>query len=130
VDLDGWYSAGRWVALIELIEMLPSACRLNEAIVNDPEQAELMARQPKAEGGEEWAPRVADFKLEHHMLRDIISELKRIGQVSTAQLTGKPQPMEKPFPMPRTAIDAAIAAHEREWAEDFVAQFGFDASDI
>lgn len=98
--------------------------------MNDPEMAEIIAGQPKSDDAEAWTPRVADFKLEHHMLRDIISELKRIGQVTTAQLTGKPQPLEKPFPMPRTAIDAAIAAHERQWAEDFVGQFGFDASDI
>lgn len=130
MDLDEWYSAGRWVALIEFIDMLPGACRLNEAIVNDPEQAEFMARRPKPETAEEWAPRVAEFQLIHHMMRDAISELKRIGQVSTAQLTGKPQPVEKPFPLPRTAVDAAIAAHEREWAEDFVAQFGFDSNDI
>jgi len=130
VDLDEWYSAGRWVALIEFIDMLPGACRLNEAILKDPEQAEIMAQQPKPETDEEWAPRLAEFKLEHHMLRDIISELKRIGQISATQLTGKAQPVEKPFPLPRTAIDAAITAHERQWAEDFIGQFGFDASDI
>ena len=127
MDLDVWYSAGRWVGLIELIDMLPTNCRLNEAISNDPEMAEQMARMPKPEG--EWAPRASEFGLNEQMLRDVIHELKQVKQAVIAGAGGKPS-AEKPFPMPRTAIDAAIAAHEREWAEDFVSQFGFDASDI
>lgn len=127
MDLDEWYSAGRWVGLIELIDMLPGACRLNEALVNDPEMAALIARQPKPEG--EWSPRTSEFGLQEHMLSTVISELKQVKQAVIAGAGGSPSP-EKPFPMPRTAVDDAIAEMEHQWAVDFVSQFGFDASDI
>lgn len=127
IDLAEWYAAGRWVGLLEYIDGLPAACRFNEAIANDPELARELARAPKPEG--EWAPRVAEFDLKAHMLREIITELKQIKQAGIAQTGNKPGP-EKPFPMPRTEIDRAIEAAEREWTVDFVAQFGFDASDI
>ena len=127
VDLAEWYAAGRWVALLDLIDMLPAACRLNEAIANDPEAARQIARMPQPEG--EWSPRVSEFGLEAHMLREIIHELKALRQVSIAAAGGKPGE-DKPFPGPRTEIGKAIEALEREWAEDFMSQFGFDASDL
>jgi len=127
VDLAEWYAAGRWVGLLELIDMLPAACRFNEAILNDPDMARELARLPKPDG--EWSPRVSEFKLDHHMFQVMISELKQIKQGVIAAAGGKPS-HEKPFPAPRTEIDNAVAAMEREWAEDFISQFGFDASDI
>ena len=127
MDLAEWYAAGRWVGLLDLIDGLPAACRLNEARVNDPEEAKFIASLPTPEG--EWSPRVSEFKLDHHMYRAMISELKQIKQSIVASAGGKPA-QEKPFPTPRTAIDEAIAQAEREWSEDFVAQFGFEASDI
>lgn len=127
MDLDAWYSAGRWVGLIELIDMLPGACRLNEAIANDPEMAQLMAKMPKPEG--EWSPRVSEFGITEHMLRAVIQELKQVKQAIIAVAGGRPS-NEKPFPAPHTAVDDAIAALERDWAVDFVAQFGFGSGDI
>jgi len=127
VDLAEWYADGRWTGLLDLIDMLPAACRLNEARVNDPEEARYIASLPTPEG--EWSPRVSEFKLDHHMWRVMISELKQIKQNIVASAGGKPS-QEKPFPAPRTAIDAALEAAEREWAENFVGQFGFGAEDI
>lgn len=127
MDLDGWYAAGRWVGLVELIDMLPAASRFNEAIANDPEMARELARLPKPEG--EWSPRVSEFGLQEQMFQMMISQLIQIKQSILASAGEKPTP-EKSFPSPVTEIDRAMKAMEREWAEDFVSQFGFDATDI
>jgi hypothetical protein len=127
VDLAEWYAAGRWVALLDFIDGLPSACRLNEAITNDPEAAAAIANMPTPD--QEWAPRVAEFDLHAHLMRAILHAIQSNGQISLAAAGGKPGEI-KPFPAPRTEIDRAIAALERDWAESFVGKFGFDAADI
>lgn len=127
MDLAEWYAGGRWVALLDLIDGLPTACRLNEAIVNDPEAAAAIAKMPKS--SEEWSPRVAEFDLTAHLLREILHAVKGNGQISIATAGGKPGEL-KPFPAPSTEVERAIAAIERQWAEAFVGQFGFDAADI
>jgi hypothetical protein len=127
VDLAEWYAAGRWVALLDLIDGLPTASRLNEAIVNDPEAAAAIANMPKS--SEEWSPRVSEFDLNAHLLREILHAVKSNGQISIAAAGGKPGEL-KPFPVPVTEVERAIEAIERQWAESFVGQFGFDATDI
>lgn len=127
MDLAEWYAGKRWVALLDLIDGLPGACRLNEAIVNDPETAAIMAAQPKSDS--EWAPSFAEFDLNAHLLRDILHQLKHNGQIALSAAGGRPGDV-KPFPAPRTEIDRAIADLDRRWAEDFAGQFGFDATDI
>lgn len=127
MDLAEWYAARRWVALLDLIDGLPSACRLNEAKVNDPEMAAHIAAMPSPE--EEWAPAVSEYNLTAHLLRETVHELKQVKQAVIAS-TGTRPPHEKPFPAPRTEVDRAIAALEREWAQSFIEQWGFDASDI
>ena len=131
MDLAEWYDGGRWVALLELIDMLPSNNRLNEAISNDPESAEQLAvlslnKDPDAEP---WSPRLSEFDLTAHLLREILHAVKASGQTAIAAAGGNPGDI-KPFPAPRTAIDRAIEAAERQWAEDFVQLFGFSAGDI
>ena len=127
VDLAEWYVAGRWVGLLELIDGLPAACRLNEAIVNDPDAAAVIAKMPKPDT--EWSPRVAEFDLKVHLLREILHAVQQNGQITIGAAGGKPSEI-KPFPAPSTEVDRAIAALERQWAESFVARFGFDAADI
>ena len=127
MDLADWYAAGRWVALLDLIDNLPTACRLNEAIANDPEAAAELAAAPKSD--EPWSPRVSEFDLTATILREILHAIKALKQISAAAAGGKPGE-EKPFPAPFTEIDRAIAAAERSWAEAFVGQFGFTADDI
>jgi nucleoside-diphosphate-sugar epimerase len=127
VDLAEWYAAGRWVALLDLIDMLPSACRLNEAIVNDKEYAAHIAAMPKPDT--EWAPRVAEFDLNAHLLREILHALKSLKQATVAVNGVKPGE-EKPFPGPKTELDRAIEDANKQWAESFLSQFGFDSSDI
>lgn len=127
MDLAGWYAAGRWVALLELIDGLPTACRLNEAIVNDPEAAAVIANTPKS--SDEWAPRVSEFDLHAHLSREVLHAVKGLGQILIATAGGKPGEL-RPFPAPVTEVEKAIEAIERQWAENFVGQFGFDPTDI
>ena len=127
MDLADWYAAGRWVALLELIDMLPAASRLNEAIVNDPETARDLAMLPSPK--ESWAPRVSEFDLTALMMRDVLGVLTSIQQTLVAVNGGKPSP-RKPFPAPRTEIDRAREALEREFMEDIGGLFGFDAMDL
>ncbi|MDN4644920.1 hypothetical protein [Arthrobacter sp. PsM3] len=131
MDLAEWYAAGRWIGLLELIDNLPTACRLNEAIANDPEAAASLAqmRLDRPDDAEAWSPKISEFDLNITMLREILHAIKGLRQVSIAAAGGKPGE-EKPFPAPYTEIDRAIAAAERGWAEMFVQQFGFDSGDI
>ncbi|MFF1382768.1 hypothetical protein ACFVWT_04300 [Arthrobacter sp. NPDC058288] len=131
MDLAEWFRAKRWVALLELIDNLPTACRLNEAIANDPEAAAHLAelRLSKPEDADPWSPRISEFDLNITMLREILHAIKGLRQVSIAAAGGKPGE-EKPFPAPYTEIDRAIESAERNWAELFVQQFGFKSDDI
>ena len=127
MDLAEWYRARRWVALLELIDMLPAACRLNEAIANDPETARHFASFPPS--SEVWSPKVSEFDLHAIMLRDALGKLTTIQQTVVASAGGKPSPA-KPFPAPYTAIDRAKAEMDREFVEDIAGLLGFDASDL
>ena len=127
MDLAEWYAAGRWAGLLELIDGLPAASRLNEAIVNDPDAATVIAQMPKP--STPWSPRVAEFDLKVQLLREILHAVQNNGQIAVGAAGGKPREI-KPFPAPSTEVDRAIAALERQWAESFVTRFGFDADDI
>ncbi|MFS0718867.1 hypothetical protein ABC337_05040 [Arthrobacter sp. 1P04PC] len=131
MDLAEWYAAKRWVGLLELIDNLPTACRLNEAIANDPETAIMLAelRLNTQDNAEAWSPKISEFDLTATILREILHAIKGLRQVSIAASGGKPGE-ETPFPAPYTEIDRAIASAERSWAEAFVGQFGFTADDI
>lgn len=127
MDLAGWYAGGRWVGLLELIDMLPTACRLNEAMANDMELAEILAGLP--EPTEKWAPRVSENTLMNMLLAKISNGIDQMIQTQIGTAGGKPAPV-KPFPTPRTALQIVRAKQERQWAEEEVQRWGFDASDI
>lgn len=127
VDLAEWYAQGRWVGLLDLIDGLPGASRLNEAIVNDKEYAAHLAAMPKPEN--EWAPRVAEFDLHAHLQREILHAIKSLKQATVA-VNGVRPSEEKPFPGPRTEIERAIEDADRQWAASFVEQLGFESTDI
>lgn len=127
MDLAEWYAGGRWVALLELIDQLPTANRINEAIANDPVKAKLIASAPKS--GEKWAPRVSEFDLTAALLQQILHALFAMKQTMVALKGQRPGEIE-PFPGPRTEIDKAIAVLERAAAVQLVELFGFSESDI
>lgn len=128
VDLAEWYAAGRWVALLDLIDGLPTASRYNDAIVNDPEFAAELAKLP--EPAEKWAPRTSEFDLNAVHNTQIIDLLKAINHTLLAvNSTSTPTPPE-PTPRPHSALEKATMAQQRQDAVDFLGQFGFDETDI
>lgn len=127
MDLAAWFREKRWVALLELIDGLPGASRFNEALSNDPELAEIIAMQP--ESTEPWAPRVQDFTLTNMLLAQIADGLKALQNTQIAIAGKKPDPI-KPFPTPRTAIDRAKEAHEKQFVADVLGLFGYGPGDF
>ena len=130
MDLAEWYAAGRWVGLLELIDNLPTACRLNEAVANDPESAEVLARMSADRpAGGEWSPRLSEFDLHATIQREILHAIKSLASITIAAAGSQPGE-QKPFPAPVTEIDRAMEAMSRNWTEEFVQQFGFSKEDI
>lgn len=131
MDLAEWYAAGRWVGLLELIDNLPSACRLNEAVVNDPDAARELAalNMDRPEGADPWSPRVSEYDLHATIQREILHAIKGLASITIAAAGSKPGE-QKPFPAPKTEIDRAMETMSRNWTEEFVQQFGFSAEDI
>lgn len=130
MDLSAWLENGRVRALLELVDQLPAASRLYEAMVNDPEEADRLAQaRLGASESSEWSPRVSEFDLTAHMLRELIHETRMMRAVLIQANGGKSGEL-KPFPAPRTAIDDAVERLEREWTVDFLGKFGFDESYI
>lgn len=129
MDLAEWYRAGRWVALLELLDMLPAASRLNEAIANDPEAAKAIAEAHQGKEETSWAPRTSEWDLTATLLSDISNGIKVLTAATIKVNGGKPGDV-KPFPTPKTEIQAAMKAAEREWAVQFAGQFGFSAEDL
>lgn len=127
MDLAVWYTEGRWVGLLELIDGLPGASRFNEALSNDPELAEIIAMQP--EPTEAWRPRVQDFSLTNMLLVQVVEGLKALQQTQIAAAGKKPSPI-KPFPTPRTAIDRAKEAYEKRFVSDVLGLFGYEPGDF
>lgn len=121
VDLARWWRGRRWVALLELIDQLPAASRLNEAIMNDPESAELIARAqeqvPESER-EQWAPPLREYDLHAQLLRDTVQALMGVQAAIVAAAGGNPGQVT--YPAPRTEIDRAVARINREWAESII----------
>lgn len=127
VDLAVWFREKRWVALLELIDGLPSASRFNEAISNDPELAEIIAKQP--DSSEPWTPRVLDQSLTNIILARIADGIAVLKETQIATTGGKPSQI-KPFPTPRTAIDRAKEAHEKQFVSDVLGLLGYDDGDF
>lgn len=125
-DLGDWLRSERWSALVDLIDQLPSACRLNEAIAQDDEAAdELVAIMDESEGeGPDWSPRVAEFDLTNTMLAELIDQVKLLGQTIIAANGGNAKKI-RPFPKPKTAIDRARARQDLNLFYDMQSKFGF-----
>jgi len=119
------------VALLELIDMLPTACRLNEAIANDPASARLLAEMSDArsDDADPWSPRLSEYDLHATIQREILHAIKSLASITVAAAGSRPGE-QTPFPAPVTEIDRAMKAMARDWTEDFVQQFGFSKEDL
>lgn len=126
MDLAVWFRDRRWVALLELIDGLPGASRLNEAISNDEELAKELASLPDPE--EPWSPRLAEYTLDTLVLIQIADGIRHLQQTQIGTAGGKPSPV-KPFPSPRTAVDRYRESLEQEFVADMAALLGFSPGD-
>lgn len=132
VDLAQWWRQRRFRSLLELIDQLPGASRYSEAIQNDPEQAQMIAQAREEQAGDEpepWSPRVADYDLHAHLLRDLIQSVLGLQTAVVAAAGGKPGSTPT-YPGPKTEVDRAIEALNEAWARDLAARFGFAEDDF
>lgn len=127
MDLADFIARKRWVAVLEYIDQLPDANRLNEAILNDPDEAARLAALPPSK--KQWSPRVSEYNLAAHMQRDQINLLATISQQLVGLAHGKPR-QPKLFPAPRTELDRAVARIERQHIEDIAGLLGFAPEDL
>jgi hypothetical protein len=127
VDLAEWYAAGRWVGLLDLIDTLPTACRLNEARMNDPEEAFRIAMMPTST--EEWAPMVSEYDVPVKLMARMADTLAVINQQLVKLNKGKPT-TPKSIPVPRTAVEDARKYVDRQEAVELAGRFGFAEDDL
>lgn len=121
VDLARWWRDRRWRGLLELIDQLPQASRFMEAVANDPEQAEAIAkaRSESTGEGEKWSPRLAEWDLHAHLQRDIIQALMGV-QAAVIAASGNKPPQQESYPSPVTEIDRAVERANRAWAQSII----------
>lgn len=102
VDLAIWWHQRRWVALLDLIEQLPTACRWREAMHKDPEYARQVLAYEDKHGDQQskklWTPPWSEFDTTAIELREIVNLLHGIG-TGLGLFSGG-----KPFPEPETAL--------------------------
>lgn len=120
MDLAVWWRERRWLALLELIDQLPFASRVTEAVWNDPEQAALIAQAPKGDGA--WSPRVQEFDLTASQLRELINGQQMLLHAIVRGNGGKPGKFV-PYPAPVTEVDRQQVIAERRWAERMIQIF-------
>lgn len=126
MDLAEWVAQGRYLGLLELIDMLPAASRMKEAIAQDEEAAEYILSLPEPEGGAEpWSPAVSEWTLTNQLLASVINEL-RSSRMSSQAVAGQKPRKEDPYPVPRTAVDRLMDQLEAEQVSDTLLAFGFD----
>lgn len=132
-DLSALYAAGRWKTILDYVDMLPQNSRLAGALANDPEIAEELARlQLESEGDDAapWTPNFIDWDLKSQMMGDLLWEARQMKQLLFLQATQKTPKTEEPFPRPRTGIDDAREAFERDLTIEFISMFGFSEDDM
>lgn len=133
MDLARWWRDRRWLGLLELIDQLQARTdtRLNEAILNDPVQAALIAARAEDEGepAGAWSPPVAAYDLHAMMLREVVQTLYAVRAAVLVAGNRKPGKMPE-FPTPVTEVDRARARLERVWVDTTLTRWGFDPSDL
>lgn len=126
MDLAAWWQARRFVGLLDLIDSLPPDSRLNEAVQNDPEQAELIARareEQADDSGSSWSPPVSQYDLHAAMLRELIQSVAQLRAAVLAARTGKEKTVPTVFPAPVTEVDRAARRMQQRWADNLIEIF-------
>lgn len=115
MDLSELVASNRVVALLDLVDQLPAASRLNEAIASDPEQAEAIARRVLDEDDDDEAhPSQAEWTPLHEAVATLID-------ITVAANAGKD---DKPwsYPRPRSLVAEARDRIVSESRDDFLSE--------
>ena len=110
----------RWVRLLNLIDNLPQASRLTQAIMDDPVLAEQIL--DRADTNEEWAPPLSQYGLQEQYLAQIIDGINGLQALVSSVAGGKPD-RPKPTPRPRTQLDVVRERRSRETQLSIIAAF-------
>jgi len=121
LDLEVLYRSRRWRYLLSLIDELPEASRVRQAMLDDPEVAEAIL---DADGGTdaEWHPPISEYGLAEQYLAQIIDGLAALNQAVVALGGGKPE-RPKATPRPRTQIDVVRERRSAETQADIIRLF-------
>jgi hypothetical protein len=98
---------------------MPMSSAFREAMLDDPEVAEELAKQPEPKGP--GRPRLSEFDTHTALLTDI---LDRLGDVFAAVVAtgGNKPPTIKPAPRPLTGVAKARERRDLERHRDLVAE--------
>lgn len=122
MDLSEWLENGRVRALLDLVDKLPKTSHLWAARVNDPEEARMIAAQLADQEESAYSPPLEEFDLHAEQQAQIIDLLMVV-----ARNTSGGKGAVKPSPRPVTEVHRQQKLLEREWADNIIAAFGFDA---
>lgn len=125
MDLAAWVGAGRWRAVLDLVEMLPRHCRTREAQLNDLDVAAAIVDAQEGQEPEKWAPTVSESTLVTDLLTMAVTELRHLRAEQHARAARKQPKKITPIPPPRTALEKARAAADERRAADILSGFGF-----
>ena len=93
-----------WRKLWLILDRLPMSSAYREAVLDDPEIADELARRPEAKGP--GRPRLSEFGSTDALLSDILDRLGDLYALTVQAHDGKP-PRIPPAPRPTTGVERA-----------------------
>lgn len=106
-----------------MIDMLPTASRTKEAMLNDPDYAAaIVAAEPDDGASRTWAPPIAEYTTEAAILAAVFDRLGALVDTVNAALGGSGR--SEPLPRPTTEVDRIRADARKRATEDLIALFG------
>lgn len=122
VRLREWLAdRSRWGELLDLIDMLPTASRTKEALLNDPDTARLIAETDE-ESAPAWVPPISEYTTEAAVFAAVFDRLGVLVDTVSSALGGKGR--SQTFPRPVTEVDRIKERARREAADELIALFG------
>lgn len=108
--------------MLDLIDQLPSASRLGQAVMDDPDAARALAVESDRPR-ERWSPQLREWDLDAALLAEIRDRLGEVAQGIAALGGAKPRRV-KPFPRPVTEVDRLRERSRQEAVRDLIKELG------
>lgn len=106
LDLATEWRSRRWRRLLNIIDHLPRHSAYVEAMANDEQLAEHLARQPEPKQDNQSRRRMSDWSPDVELLTSILNRLGELVQAVAVLGGAKPRKVP-PAPHPVTAMDRA-----------------------